>query len=468
MSQPLPSSSPSDNPPKERLRALLKQGPYPGGFDDVEAWLRVWFEPLSLRRDQEILHVAFPHELFAAWFEQHGRDALERAARQAWGPAIRLQYSTGGKPSPATSSSFSSRDIFPVASRPFFSATPGTAAEQGFENFFCGGKNQFPLSILRETVEGARVYTPLLLRGASGTGKTHLLRAAAATLAAKDKEGGIWFLTAPDFAALIHGPEWQKVRRTFMSCAALCVDDVHLLAGHPAPQEELAALIDVLAPRACPVLCAAASASDAFRPASGHEDDDPMTSLAPGLLSRLCMGMVLELAEPDLDVRLRYAQAQMAERGLAPGKEMALFLARRCGGLRRLHGVILRIDAFRAQTGRLPDESDLDTILRSTGNPSSLTPDAVLALVASRCGYTSKDLRGRKRDPKLVRARQIAMYLCRELLGESYPALGRMFGGKDHSTVMHAVKKIRENQVTNKDVHILVTELTQSCRKHLP
>lgn len=204
MSQPLPSSSPSDNPPKEHLRALLKQGPYPVGFDDVEAWLRVWFEPLSLRRDKEILHVTFPHELFAAWFEQHGRDALERAARQAWGPAIRLQYSTGGKPSPATSSPFSSRDIFPVASRPFFSATPGTAAEQGFENFFCGSKNQFPLSILRETVEGARVYTPLLLRGASGTGKTHLLRAAAATLAAKSKEGEIWFLTAPDFAVLVN------------------------------------------------------------------------------------------------------------------------------------------------------------------------------------------------------------------------------------------------------------------------
>ena len=87
--------------------------------------------------------------------------------------------------------------------------------------------------------------------------------------------------------------------------------------------------------------------------------------------------------------------------------------------------------------------------------------------MASRCGYTSKDLRGRKRDPKLVRARQIAMYLCRELLGESYPSLGRMFGGKDHSTVIHAVKKIKETQVTNKDVHILVTELTQSCRKHL-
>ena len=133
-----------------------------------------------------------------------------------------------------------------------------------------------------------------------------------------------------------------------------------------------------------------------------------------------------------------------------------------------MQGAILRMRAFQSQTGRLPDESDMDTILRSSGNPAALTPEAVVALVAGRCGYTSKDLRSRKRDPKLVRARQIAMYLCRELLGESYPALGRLFGGKDHSTVMHAVKKIRETQVENKDMHILVTELTQSCRKHLP
>ena len=456
-------SPPSNEAPKDVLRRVLKQGPVPGGFDTAEAWLRAWFDPLEFSLKDEEIDVRFPHVLFASWFEQHGRGALEKAAHQIWGTDARLRYdgTLSGVPSRDDLPSLAARRESEAAARPKTLSPPRSSA---FEGFFCGGKNQFTLNILRGTAEGTRVYTPLLLRGAPGTGKTHLLRAAAQTL---EKTGKVLFFSAPDFTALFRNKGRDEARRALLSCAAVCVDDVHLLAECVESQEELAALIDDMAQRRRPVLCAAVVSSESSRSDPGHEDRDPVTELTPGLLSRLCMGMVLELAEPDLDVRLRYAQARLAEYGLDTGKDMALLLARRCGGLRRLHGVILRIDAFRAQSGRLPDENDMDTILRSTGNPRALTPDAVLALVASRCGYTSKDLRGRKRDPKLVRARQIAMYLCRELLGESYPSLGRMFGGKDHSTVIHAVKKIKATQVTNKDVHILVTELTQSCRKHL-
>lgn len=460
MSSP-PFSSPPNEAPHSGLRDLLGREPFPPAFDTAEAWLRAWFDPLELRLENRDLLVRFPHALFAAWFERHGRQALEKTVRRLWGEDARLRYD-GAAPT---------RDIPPLLPRRAGALPAATDSSAGlrpsaFEDFFCGGKNQFTLNILRGTADGTRVYTPLLLRGAPGTGKTHLLRAAAGTLTAAGM-GDVPLLSAPDFATLFQDRGRDGARRRLRACAAVCVDDVHLLAGQAAPQEELAALIDDMAPRGRPVLCAALAASDAVRADPGHEKRDPVAELTPCLLSRLCMGMVLELAEPDLDVRLRYAQVQLAERGLDAGKDVALLLARRCGGLRRLRGVILRVDAFRAQSGRLPDESDMDTILRSTGNPLALTPDAVLALVAARCGYTSKDLRGRKRDPKLVRARQIAMYLCRELLGESYPSLGRMFGGKDHSTVIHAVKKIKEIQVTNKDVHILVTELTQSCRKHL-
>lgn len=454
----LPLFSEPDESLKDALRTVLKRELFPGTFDTAEAWLRAWFDPLELTLEDGKIYVGFPHSLFAAWFDQHGRKSLERAADRIWGEKTCLVYKNAiSGTTPASLPPDAPRGQRPVAQKKIFPKAPP------FGSFFCSGKNESVLNILQGMVEGSRVYTPLLLRGTPGTGKTHLLRATAHALSST---GETLFFSAPDFAELFQKKGRSEARNILRACAALCVDDIHLLAGQTDLQDELTTLIDDFAPMKRPLLCAAMTSPELSDTDSSHKTD-LMANLKPALLSRLDMGMVLELAEPDLDVRLRYAQAKLAEYGLDKAKDIPLLLARRCAGLRRLHGVILRIDAFRSQSGRLPDESDMDTILRSTGNTSALTPDAVLALVAARCGYTSRDLRGRRRDPKLVLARQIAMYLCRELLGESYPSLGRMFGGKDHSTVIYAVKKMREKVVTNKDVHIIVAELTKTCRQHL-
>lgn len=432
---------------------MLKRELFTRTFDTAETWLRAWFDPLELTLQDGKIHVRFPHKLFAAWFEQHGREPLERAVCRIWGENACLIYASAiSDTAPVCISPDAAQGQSPPSAKflPKVHSSP-------FAGFLCSGKNESVLNILQGMADGGRVYTPLLLRGAPGTGKTHLLRATAHALKGTAET---LFFSAPDFAELFQKKGRSEARGILRGYAAVCVDDIHLLAGQMELQDELTTLLDDFVRTGRPLLCAALTVPEA----SGA---DPLANLKPALLSRLNMGMVLELAEPDLDVRLRYAQTKLAEYGLDRTKDIPLLLARRCASLRRLHGVILRIDAFRSQSGRLPDENDMDTILRSTGNTSALTPDAVLALVSARCGYTSRDLRGRKRDPRLVLARQIAMYLCRELLGESYPSLGRMFGGKDHSTVIYAVKKMKEKVLTNKDVHIIVTELTQTCRQHL-
>ena len=122
--------------------------------------------------------------------------------------------------------------------------------------------------------------------------------------------------------------------------------------------------------------------------------------------------------------------------------------------------------SHRSLIGRDLSEQDLLNIVRQGGDGSALTPQLIVSIVGEHCGVPPKEILGEKRRPDLVQARQLAMYLCRELLGHSYPVIGRMFGGKDHSTVMHGVKKIKLLQESDRLTHSMVTELTKACLEH--
>lgn len=164
-------------------------------------------------------------------------------------------------------------------------------------------------------------------------------------------------------------------------------------------------------------------------------------SLGKALLSRLETGLWAELPEPDLDVRLRYAQQQAKFRRLPLSRSSCCSsrsTARMSGGFPASSSGWRPTASL---LGRDLSEQDLLNIVRQGGDSSALTPQLIVSIVGEHCGVPAKEILGEKRRPDLVQARQLAMYLCRELLGHSYPVIGRMFGGKDHSTVMHGVKK---------------------------
>lgn len=398
-----------------------------------------WFRPLSFRlqEDSGVLTVSMPHELFFRWYEKRGRSSLEQAVRSLFGNQTSLRYEWPEQV----------RTIRNPVRLSLSRTTRPCVESDGFDGFLLNGRNKETVLMFRDALH--RQPAPLLLRGLPGTGKSHLARAAFQQLKKEFRGQVLFFPGSFLLSELEHTPGF--FRQFFKGNTSLVVDDLQFLEKNPEAQRELAAMLDAMTGRAFFI---------------GTLSADGM--LIPELYDRLCSYLSLYLPEPDLDIRMRFTQDLMERKGLPENRDTALLLARRCLRLRHLQGVLEHLTRRYEQNGSLPSQDDLESLLEQSGASVPVDVDSILAAVASSCGCTAAQLRENTRNKQLARPRQIAMYLCRRLLGESYPSLGRIFGGKDHSTIMYAVEKIEKLKVTNKDVHILVTKLTKQCANSVP
>lgn len=420
-----------------------------------------WLESLTLRHEGDILTVGFPHFYFAAWFNQQKRDLFEQALScrfadkklpqivykqpalghaQAWS-LTRAEQKAAGQ----GGQNFTDRTGMPDAPK---------IENDAFTAFIANAKNAFPLAAAKEIAErrADAAYNPFLLCGRSGTGKSHILRSMAATLAEGHAGSRIMLASAARFCednpTLERRPEifWQQFD-------VLLLDDIQDLAGQANWQRKLVACMDACIrekgqgdnPRQMVFACTG--------------QPQALKALDERLRSRLESGLVVELMEPDLDVRMRYLQAMCKERRMNLTREQLLFIAQRCSQFRLLQGLLLKVAAFCSVTGCELSQADLENIVRT--GVADKTPGCleILGEVARAMNLKPEDVLGGKRRPDLVLARQVSMYICRRKLGLSYPELGRAFGGRDHSTVIYAIKKIKKNLVSNKTLQQLVAEM---------
>lgn len=363
--------------------------------------------------------------------------------------------------------------------------------EWTFDTFIGNGKHKWALSLARDITRAPstghawpcafarrhrRSPGPAGALRPSRDRQDHLLRAIGNELF-RTLGSDLYYASLSDLELLFAGRSVLAARQELLSKEAILIDDFQHLSripdktpttasrfraqivaepeqpAGPSVREELCLLLDRFMDQGKPVIVAGVG-----RPKEW--------SLGKALLSRLETGLWAELPEPDLDVRLRYAQQQAKFRRLPLSREQLLLIAQHCPDVRRLSGVILRVASHRSLLGRDLSEQDMLNIVRQGGDSSALTPQLIVSIVGEHCGVPAKEILGEKRRPDLVQARQLAMYLCRELLGHSYPVIGRMFGGKDHSTVMHGVKKIKLLQESDRLAHSMVTELTKACLEH--
>ena len=331
-----------------------------------------------------------------------------------------------------------------------------------FETFVIGASNRFAHAAAVAVAEApAKAYNPLFIYGDSGLGKTHLLHAIGAY--AKDLYSGVRvrYVSSEeftnDFINSIRDDKKSAFQRRYRDVDILLVDDIQFLENKERTQEEFFHTFNTL--------------KNANKQIVISSDRAPkqLTTLEDRLRSRFEGGLITDITPPELETRIAILRKKAAQDKLnAPGDVLEYIGSKISSNIRELEGALIRVTAF-ASLNRQPVDMALAEIVLKDLIPGELGPEitstTIMAQTAAYFSLTLDDLCGTSRSRALVNARQIAMYLCRELTDLSLPKIGQTFGGRDHTTVMHADRKIRQLMAERRSIFNQVTELTNRIKQ---
>lgn len=429
--------------------------------------LSSWFDPLKIIVDsvETTIKVSFPHPFFGTWFLGAKKGDFERCAKEFSGgmhiayeglfPAAYKNFASES-PAPAAPSvsAGSERDENEKeeTEKPASAAASPTLFEHFvFDEFITNRKNDFPVAAAKASA--AQPYRPpyplFVLYGQSGSGKSHLLGAMADEL----KKASVPFIYGQTHlpallrsgAGLYHAPFEEQ---------CILLDNAQQVSAGQDMQENLSALIDI-------VLAKGKMLALAF---DVHPASCP--GLQSKLRSRLAGGLVVELKRPDLDIRRQYVQKKNAQMNVQMTSSEVLSLAQRYQDIRSIDGALTRLFAYRALLKKEDEETripDIASILSRGADHAPLTPSLIVDIVSRYFSVSPEEVIGKVRDGKTGLARHIAILLCRELLGLSLVQTGIFFGGRNHSSVLYSIKKVKQLQKSNKDTNNQIEELRKLC-----
>lgn len=432
---------------KQILRAWLLRAQSPDQ-------LALWFDPLRISEMGEDLIVVFPHAFFETWFIAKGKEIFETAVESIFGKK-NIYYSLeliGGKFNPIiTSRSKNDKDEYPFGA--YFT----------FNNFLYNRKNTFPYHCAKEVAEKENNYAtsnPFIVWGESGTGKTHLVRAMANTMWKQGKN--IFFSSGSELKLECIRSGNTDFTRKALNADVLMIDGLDDLLTLNEIHEHILAIMDALTVRNKQMIFTVQRLPDTKQSSDSR------------LFNRLEQGLAVELLKPDLEIRMQHVSRRTSEKYIKLNKEQIFALVHSFTGFRQIDGVLNRLESFIHQQGlskkNIPvkiNQKDFDELLQysASGIRQNLTSAAIIEATASHLSLSPADIIGDKRNQDVAKARQMAMLLCRELLHCSYPELGRIFGGKDHSTAMYSIKKAKQLLLDDKDTRIAYTYILRRCKE---
>ena len=438
----------------QRIRQNLRESAGARLFDQ-------WLKPVELVPGEEAdsVRLALPSQFMADWVRSHYADRLLLEFRTAV-PAVRgvsIEVRAAGvapvvlTAEPAPSASTESRA--PAALRPQLDE------RLCFDRFVVAQSNRVAVNAARALAEpGTPRFSPLFIHSATGLGKTHLMHAIGHAFLAEQPDANVLFMSAErfmfDFVAAVRARDTYAFKARLRAADLLMIDDLQFIAGKDSTQEEFFHTINEVMGAGKRLVISADRCPQA------------LDGVEARILSRLGVGLVVDIKAPDLSLRRAVLDRKLADLGAAVPEDVIDLLASRItGSIRELEGALNRILAYAQLTG---DTVDLDYAVATLGDSlrgsqRRVTIDEIQKLVSQHFELKPLDLVSARRARAVARPRQIAMYLAKRLTTRSLPEIGRKFGGRDHSTVIHAVRKVEQLRDSDRDVdnavRVLLREL---------
>ena len=381
------------------------------------------------------LIVHLPHKLFADWFDLHIRKGLEDCIYQNIDQINSIKYRVKKRKNKLLHS-------FKYDSN------------YKFDNFLYNYNNYLSyMSIYEFSQNNITSLNSALITGNKGTGKTHLLKAIANYKLENDPEKNILYLPLDNLHTVYN--QNQNKNNNFIFSMHLfdiiLLDDLHKIDNYPDLQNDLISIYDYFYEQKKMIIFAC----------RGKTQDIEL--LENQLKSRLESSLIVSLKDPDLDIKIRYLQEQNNQKNLNLNQNQLLTLAGGLENFQNLYAAIVKIVAHQSLKSNQLNASTLQEIIDQQSKQNQNSFENIILLITNYFQYSFEEIKSQKRSQKLVLARQAGMFLCREILGYSYPKIGSLFGGRDHSTVIHSIKKIEQLQEYKSDIKFMLKKLKINC-----
>ena len=398
-----------------------------------------WFMPVRLERiEDRTAQIGVPNKFFGDWLSQHYGPLLVEAVSTARGGgetavSFVVFNRVAQTQSDAAAVAQAVRAAGPTKAKRGIQLNP----KYSFKNFVVGAGNQFAHAACMAVAEQpAKAYNPLFIYGGVGLGKTHLLNAIANHVAERT-DLRIAYLTTEQFTnEVINSIRYDKMmdlRKRYRHIDMLMIDDIQFLVGKERTQEEFFHTFNALYEAHKQIVLS----SDRF--------PKDMPDIEERLRSRFEWGLIADLQPPDVETRIAILRKKSEDEGVTLPEDVIQFLSNTMkSNIRELEGSLVRLGAYASLTGQTITLEMARNVLRDLiGDKKKIVAmEDIQEAVAAWFHIKIADLKSRRRSKTLVHPRQIAMFLCRELTDASFPEIGRLFGGKDHTTIMHACRQI--------------------------